>query len=245
MSESQDRRAFLKRSAAAVSAAAVGCRPAGGRADAEEDGERTGPSEDRTVRGLPPATLRAVAAIVLPSELGEDGVGRVATGFEAWLAGYAPVAEQVHGYGSQEIRYGPPDPAPRWRAQLEALDREARARHDAPFDELEAGARRALIEAALSDGRETTLPDRPGALRAEHVAVGLAGYFFGSPEATDLCYGRRIGGGACRPLSTSSEAPPALATAPASPESERVAAAGRRSRPDPASAPERGLEPGS
>lgn len=236
MAESQDRRAFLKRSAAAVSAAAVGCRPGGEEAAAVESG-----------RALPPETLRAVAASALPSELGEDGIERAADGFETWLAGYRPVAEQVHGYGSQEIRYGPPDPAPRWRAQLEALDREARARHSAGFAELDRETRRALIEAALAGGEETTLPDRPGALRAEHVVVGLTGWFFGSPEATNLCYGRRIDPGACRPLAASPEQPTPLAAAGDTRPTRFAASPHSRPRaaPDPRAAPERGLEPGS
>ena len=236
MSDSQDRRAFLKRSAAAVSAAAVGCRPAEARADT--------PSGE-TSRALPPAILRAVAAIALPSELGEDGVERVVRGFESWLAEYRPVAEQVHGYGSQEIRYGPPNPAPRWRAQLEALDGEARARHGARFADLGPEDRRTLIESALGSGDEAGLPDRAGALRSEHVVVGLAGFFFGSPEATDLCYRRRIAGGTCRPLASSPEVPPALETAGDRP-APRPDTLGRgRPRPDPAASPERGLEPGS
>lgn len=237
MSESQDRRAFLKRSAAAVSAAAVGCRPAEARTDE--------PAARAARRALPPAILRAVAGIALPAELGEDGVERVVAGFEGWLAAYAPLAEQVHGYGSQDIRYGPPDPAPRWRAQLEALDRAARARHGTAFVELGGDARRALIEAALSGGEGSDLPDRAGALRAEHVVTGLAGYFFGSPEATDLCYGRRIGGGACRPLSTSPEVPPPTGPADERPEPRLARPDGRRPPSHPASAPERGLEPGS
>lgn len=237
MAESQDRRAFLRRSAAAVSAAAVGCRPPGAdRASTAGGAER---------HALPTGTLRAVADIALPSELGEDGVQRVTTGFETWLAGYRPVAEQVHGYGSQEIRYGPPDPAPRWRAQLEALDREARARHSAGFAELDRETRRALIEAALAGGEETSLPDRPGALRAEHVVVGLAGWFFGSPEATNLCYGRRIDPGACRPLAASSEQPTPLASAGDTRPTRFAASSRPRAAPDPRASPERGLEPGS
>lgn len=234
MAESQDRRAFLKRSAAAVSAAAVGCGPSGNEGAAAETG-----------RALPPELLRAVAAVALPSELGEDGTERVTAAFETWLAEYRPVAEQVHGYGSQEIRYGPPDPAPRWRAQLAALEREARARHSTGFADLDRETRRALIEAALAGGGETALPDRPGALRAEHVAVGLAGWFFGSPEATNLCYGRRIDPGLCRPLSASPDLPTPLASVDDTRSTRLAAGARGRAVPDPAAAPERGLEPGS
>ena len=243
MSESQDRRAFLKRSAAAVSAAAVGCRPGTNAAAADGAGG---------ARALPTDVLRAVAGIVLPSELGAAGIERVTAAFEDWLAACEPVAEQVHGYGSQEIRYGPPDPAPRWRAQLDALEREARARHGAGFAELDETRRRGLLEAALADAGDDELPDRPGALRAEHIAVGLAGFFFGSPEGVNLCYRRRIDGGSCRPLSASAERPAELAAAPggASPAAgeltpDRRLAVARHPPRDPGAAPERGLAPGS
>ncbi len=194
MNEGPDRRTFLKGTALAASALAAGCR--------------IDPSPDAP-GALPRDLLRALAHVVLPSELGDERRERVVGGFETWLGEYEPVPELLHGYGSQEIRYGPPDPAPRWEAQLEALDLEARHRHGAGFAELAAGERRALIEPALA-GAPASLPDQPGALEAEHVAVGLLGYFFGSPEATDLCYGRRIGGLGCRPLAASPERPAAL-----------------------------------
>ncbi len=195
MSEGPDRRTFLKGTALAASALAAGCRidPA--------------PEAPGVLRIN---LLRALADAVLPSELGEEGRQRVVAGFETWLREYEPVPELLHGYGSQEIRYGPPDPKPRWTAQLEALDLEARQRHGTGFAELDSAERRALIERALS-GAPASLPDRAGALEAEHIALGILGYFFGSPEATDLCYGRRIGGLGCRPLGASPERPPELA----------------------------------
>jgi len=240
MSDSQDRREFLKRSAAAVSAAAVGVGAGARRLPAGE------PRRDG--RALPGDVLRGVAGVVLPPELGSDGIERVARGFEEWVAGYTPVTEQVHGYGSQEIRYGPPDPAPRWTAQLEAFDREARARHGGAFADLEPAARRTLIEGALADTSDRGLPDRPGALAAEHVVVGLLGYFYGSPEATNLCYRRRIDPSRCRSLSASPQLPPAIATQDGG-GGDRGSIDGsssrRPSRRDPAAAPVRGLEPGS
>lgn len=195
MNEGPDRRTFLKGTALAASALAAGCRI---------DSAQEAPGV------LQMDLLRALADVVLPSELEEEGRERVVAGFETWLREYEPVPELLHGYGSQEIRYGPPDPKPRWTAQLEALDLEARQRHGAGFAELGAAERRALIERSLS-GAPASLPDRAGALEAEHVALGILGYFFGSPEATDLCYGRRIGGLGCRPLGASPERPPELA----------------------------------
>lgn len=75
-----NRRTFLKTvatAATALPAVAVGaCAPAG-----------TG-----TGTSLDDGTLRALGEIVLPGELGADGIGRAVTGFQAWLAGYRPAA---------------------------------------------------------------------------------------------------------------------------------------------------------
>ncbi len=229
MPEGPNRRTFLKQSAVAASALAAGCAP---------DGERAAEA-----RALPTETLRAVGETVLPSELGPDGFGRVVSSFERWLGEYAPVAEQIHGYGSQEIRYGPPHPGPRWTAQLDALELEAHARHQGAFGALDLAMRRDLIERALDPPSPGALASQPGALEAEHVVVGLLAYFYGSPEATNLCYQRRIDASSCRPLETSGDEPPRIeeriATAPR-PGSDRAPPA--RSHPDRF---ERGLEPAS
>ncbi len=227
----RDRRTFLKQSAAAASALALGCAPEG----AERASGTAAPPP------LPREPLRAVAATVLPSEVGPEGPARIADEFEAWLAGYAPVSEQVHGYGTQEIRYGPPAPGPRWSAQLEALDSEARARHGRPFASLAPAERRALLETALAQA-EGGLADRPAALTADHVAVGLLSFFYGSPEAADLCYGRRIGAGTCRPLEASGERPERLDVEIAARPSSRPPAPRSESR---GTRIERGLEPAS
>lgn len=191
-----DRRTFLQRSGLALSALALGCEPS--------DDAASAPDSPRPV--LEPALLRAVAGVVLPAELGEEERERVVAAFERWVEGYDPVPERVHGYGSQEIRYGPADPTPRWAAQLDALDLEARKRHGSRLTELGVEERRRLVEARLS-GAPARLPDRPGALEADHVAIGLLAWFFGGPAATDLCYGRRIGGLSCRPLASSGDRP--------------------------------------
>lgn len=204
MADVPDRRIFLKRSALAVSAVAAGC------ARTDEGAESPEASRAPPERFFPdPDLLRAVGEVVLPGELGEPGREEAVTGFEAWLRAYTPVPERVHGYGSQEIRYGPPDPAPRWAAQLEALDLEARARHGVGFAGLAAADRRALLERAFASA-PGDLPGRAGALGAEHVAVGFLGWFYGTPRATDLCYGRRIGALSCRPLDQSGRVPPPL-----------------------------------
>ncbi|MCA9739576.1 MAG: hypothetical protein KC645_18260, partial [Gemmatimonadetes bacterium] len=77
--------------------------------------------------------LRAVAVLVLPAELSPVEQEEAVQGFERWAAGYEPVAELNHGYGTSEIRYGPPDPRPGWAAQLRGLDLEAQRRSQTGF----------------------------------------------------------------------------------------------------------------
>jgi len=204
MPEHQDRRTFLKRSAVAATAVAAGCR-----SDDASDGATASASAGGLAFPLPAEPLGALADVCLPNELGPDRKARVLRQFEAWLDGFAPVTEQVHGYGSQEITFGPPDPRARWAAQLEALDLEADASYGVRFHELETTDRRALLEAAVA--REGGgLGSQPAALEAEHVVEGLLGFFFGSPEAQDLAYRRRIAAFSCRPLEASGDVPPPL-----------------------------------
>ena len=198
------RRAFLKQSTIALSGLAVGaCREPGA-----EPG--TGLGEAGPGPRLDPSLLRAVARVALPAELGEERTERAVTGFESWVEAFEPVAELPHGYGEQEIRYGPPDPAPRWRAQLEALELEARKRFGSDYSDLDSARGRGLLERQLggSGSAPETLPGQPA--RADHVAVGLLAWFYGSSEATDLCYGRRIGPLTCRPLAAAPDEPTPL-----------------------------------
>jgi hypothetical protein len=187
------RRTFLKRSAVALGGVAVG-----GCAE---------PPADSTRAALDARLVRAVSRLVLPSELGDERLERSILGFEEWLDGFDPVAELPHGYGSQEIRYGPPDPAPRWTAQLEALDLEAKKRFGKGFTSLDVPRQRELLERQLSatDPGTDELPGQPA--RAEHVAVGMLAWFYGTSEATDLCYERRIGAFTCRPLAAAPDEP--------------------------------------
>lgn len=195
-----DRRDFIKKSVAAAAALGV----AGSEAAASQD--------DRT----PAETLRAIGAAVLPvADLGPGGVDRVVSNFEAWVDGFEPVAEMPHGYlhrGRADIRYGPPDPEPRWSAQIEALELEAERRHRSTFAALSIEDRRALIQGQMGRDELERLP-RPG--QARHVAVGLMAFFYASSEATDLCYRASIGRFKCRGLATLGAEPPPLAIVPA------------------------------
>jgi len=149
---------------------------------------------------LDPRRLRALAAALLPTELGAAGVERIVSGFERWLAGYREGVELVHGYGTAEIRRTGPSPALRWANQLRAFG--------PSFETLSIAERQASVRSALQGER---LGGMPQVDRARHLAVGLVAFFYDSPEATDLCYGSRIGRNACRPLSEASRKPLPLA----------------------------------
>ena len=188
------RRSFLGKSAAGVAGAALAaCAP--GESGTEETGDG----------GLSPATLQALGRAVLPSELGPAGIGRAVSAFREWAEGIEPVAELSHAYLSPELRYGPPDPRPGWKAQLEALDVECLIRHDVSFTEADIAQARALLEPVMEQARGLGSP-----MSASHVSVALAAHFFSSPGAIDLCYGRQIGAQQCRGLEGVGEVPAAL-----------------------------------
>ena len=148
------------------------------------------------VAQLDPTRLRALAAAVLPSELGLPGVERTTREFERWLSGYREGVELLHGYGTGEIRLTGPSPALRWAAQLDALG--------PSFVSLPIPERQARVRAALEGGRFAGLPPVD---RAPHLAIGLLAFYYGSPEATDLCYQASIGRESCRPLDGVSRPP--------------------------------------
>ncbi len=192
-----DRRTFLKRSGVALSAVALpACAPDGGSAGGDTPSARI----DGTL-------LRAVGDLVLPAELGESGRAGAVAAFERWAEAYDPVPELNHGYGTSEIRYGPADPVPGWQAQLQALDLEAEHRFGAPFTELEAEPRMAILRRHVDALEGDALPSP---LRASHVAVALLAHWAASPGATDLCYGVRIQPQTCRGLGGSADEPVGL-----------------------------------
>lgn len=192
MSE-MNRRSFLQALGSLVPAAAL-----------SEPAAAQGASEPAP---LDEALLHALAAAVLPGELGAEGVRRAAARFQEWLAGYQPVAELNHGYGTGELEYTAADPGPGWAAQLRALDRLAHRRHARGFADLPVEQRRALVGAELA---RDPLDRMPEIAQARHVAVGLLAHWSASPEANDLCYRANIGRHQCRPLALSPERPTSL-----------------------------------
>ena len=189
--DSISRRGFVRAAAGALPVLSVPVAAGLGAAACE-----TARTAARAGAGLDPGLLRALAAVVLPAELGEAGRESAVVAFETWLAAYEPVAEREHGYGTGEITYLGPDPAPGWSAQLQALELEATRRHGIGFAALDEDRRRELVRGALRGE-----PDRlPAPVEAGHVAVGLIAWWVATPEANDLCHGAVIGRERCRSL---------------------------------------------
>ena len=190
------RRRFLKGSAGLVSGLAIGAC-----AQDVPPGETDTPGLDRSV-------LEALARIVLPrTALGDAGVLRVTGDFLDWLEGFAPVTERDHPYYSSEINYGPPDPAPLWGAQLEALNIEAQQRFDSGFPQLGENLQTTILDRQLP----TNIPqDLPFAGNASHVAIGLNAYFYATAEANDLALRAQIHRQSCRGLESGPNKPAPL-----------------------------------
>lgn len=151
-----------------------------------------------------PETLDALGLAILPSELGEAQIRRVVSGFRRWLDGYRQGAELNHAYGSSRLTFAGPTPATRWMPQLDALDAAAQKAHGRSFAATTIAQRRAIVREALAAERGAGIPTQD---RATHIAAALLGHFYGSSQATDLCYGVTIGRQTCRPLSRSSRKP--------------------------------------
>jgi hypothetical protein len=165
------------------------------------------PSSSATAAQPNAAQLAALAAAVLPAELGAAGASRAVADFQRWMDGYRPGAEVNHGYGTARISHLEADLRPQWRSQLRALDADARRTGAQSFAALSVEQRQAIVRTALAGERGESLP---GPLAARHVALALLAHFYESPVATDLCYESQIGRQQCRPLAAQSERPVAL-----------------------------------
>ena len=184
------RRRFLKASAGMVSGLALGAC-----ADEQAAPPATAPA------GLDRPTLDALARLALPkTALGDAGMSTAVDGFLAWLEGFEPVAELDHGYDTSDVRYGPPDPAPLWQSQLEALNLEARKRFAVAWPELDESRQREILERQLPANLPVDLPF--AAATAAHVAIGLMAWFHATPEANDLAHQANIGRESCRGLAS-------------------------------------------
>jgi hypothetical protein len=195
------RRTFVSWLSGVGAALGFGVRPR----QVEAKVESIAPEQDSPLDG---GMVRGIAEVVLPAELGNDGFSRVSRGFTQWTAAYRPGVELVHPYGSTQLRQTGESPAPRWRSQLNALDAQAREKHQRGFAALTREQRRALVMTAFASERANRLPDP---IEANHVAMALMAWYFASPDAADLCYNARIGRNQCRPLVNSPRQPLPLA----------------------------------
>ncbi len=201
------RRTFVSWLSGFGAAIGIGVRARTGEAKA---GAISAPQQSNT---LDTTTVTRLAEVVLPGELGDAGFTRASRGFTQWIGGYRAGAELVHPYGSTNIRRTGESPAGRWRTQLTALDRDARAKHQRGFNALTRDQRRELVVAALGTERTTRMPEP---LDANHVALALVGWYFTQPEATNLCYQAKIDRNQCRPLVNAPRQPLPLARGPGS-----------------------------
>jgi hypothetical protein len=195
---SSDRRSFLKSAAALTAAAAIPVKAAAG-------------VEQPARRELNAPLLAALGETVLPESLGADGRGNAVRAFTAWIVHYAPVTEEMHGYGDAEITYTPADPAPNWNAQLEALDLLARQTKRRGFTALSLADRRAIVRRQLASIRGANLPGNP--IDAAHIAVALLSHWASSTAAHDAAYNARIVRGECRGLGAVTRKPLPIAGA--------------------------------
>ena len=156
-------------------------------------------------------TLRAIAEIVLPSELGPAGMNAEVGQFQRWITGYREGAELVHGYGTSALEHTGPTPETRWASQLSTLDSLARAQHGKRFADLSRDTRTTLLRTHLDEQKLTRLQSVG---RTPHVALALVAHFYASPAATDVCYGMQIGRQTCRPLAAQGRKPLPLAGRP-------------------------------
>ncbi len=152
------------------------------------------------------ATLRAIAPTVLPASLGAARLDAVVEKFVGWTRAYREGVPLQHGYGHPRLIRSGPSPVPRYLVQLDALDAQARA-GGAGWSSLDPGARRTIIDAALTKAGVKALPVRP---TGQHVVSDLMAFYFRSSEANDDCYRAHIGRETCRPIQITTRKPEPL-----------------------------------
>jgi hypothetical protein len=153
------------------------------------------------------ATLRDVAAVVLPSSLGTSGIDDVVDQFTRWVRNYKAGAQMSAGYGFTRIRTVPPNPSTQYAQQLQELEAAARARGAASLGKLDPAARRTLVESAVRAAGITDMPRRPD---GKHVAADIMSFFFFSSDGEDYLYAAAIQRDACRGLADSGQRPAPL-----------------------------------
>ena len=196
------RRGFLKSASllAVGATAAVSCETET-RASLRESNPDLAPR----ATGFDRARLDALAGAVLPESLGTAGRQKAIDEFVSWVDGFDPAAEEMHGYGYADVRYLPADPAPAWRAQLDALEVLAKRIHGASFAALTVEQQRGLLNIVLR--RERGSDRLPAPLGASHIAVALLSHWASTPSAWDRALGVQVGAMTCRPLDAANRKP--------------------------------------
>jgi hypothetical protein len=149
-------------------------------------------SQTVTFPGSQSDSLHRLAALVLPSELGNPGFVRVASQFERYVREYRPGADTDHGYGVTRVRPKPPSPAAEYMKQLAAL----------PSPITRDAVQSALEEAGIKD-----LPRLPD---GKSVIADLMSFYYRGSDANDLCYRAAIKRDTCRGLEGSDKPPAPL-----------------------------------
>jgi hypothetical protein len=148
-------------------------------------------------------TLRQIAPVVLPSELGVRGADAVVDSFLAWLRGYRSSADMGFGYGILRQRRTPQITAATYVQQLEALSRAGAGTRGAASN----AAARAAIVKSLDDAGIKDFPSSPN---GTHVVADFMSFYFNGTDANDLCFKAKIGRDRCRTLAGSSQRPAPL-----------------------------------
>lgn len=198
------RRQFLK----TAGVLAVGTAAVGSTACHVKEPSQVDETSSTRRLGFDRTVLDALATTVLPASLGSAGIRAATDRFVAWADGYDPVAEEMHGYGYADIRYLPADPAPAWRAQLDALDALSRKSQRVSFARASLEQRQAVLDAALRNEGGERLPSPLG---ARHIALALLAHWSSSPDAWNLALGAQVSPGSCRILDDAVRVPLPLA----------------------------------
>ncbi len=210
---STSRRGFLKSAgslaagAAAAGSVAVGIGACAPDAPIDSAVDQGGAPRLR-VRGFDRSVLDPLGEVLLPASIGAEARTAAVSAFVAWVDGYEPVAEEMHGYGYADVRYLPPDPAPAWRAQLDGLNTLAARVHGKAFPLLDLARRESVVTMALRGVSGDRLPDP---LRAPHIAIALLSHWASSAGAWNIALGAVVSPGTCRPLADAVRAPLPLA----------------------------------
>jgi len=152
------------------------------------------------------AMLHEVAPTVLPSSLGPARTRAAVDRFVEWTREYREGVALSHGYGHPRLQKTGASPVPGYVGQLAALDANARA-NGGRWSALDAGTRRALLDAAFAKAGVRGLPQRPA---GQHVVVDLMAFYFRSSDANDECYAALIGREKCRPIAITTRRPAPL-----------------------------------